>query len=126
MYFSRAIGEIRQGKKRGHWLWFILPTDPFIVNGKEVGSSMNQYYALRGDEAPQAYLKINYLRSNYFQICKAIETQLKQGNSFDHLFGSYDKGKVTSSWKLFHKTAIQVGDEELASLCQNLLQLVEN
>lgn len=122
VFFSQALGEMRQGKKRGHWLWFILPTDPYMVNGQEVGSEMNRFYALRKD-APVAYLKTEVLRNNYVQICKAIEGQLQYGNRMEHLFGSMDRSKVLSSWKLFHATAKKLGDDELANLCQNLLQL---
>ena len=23
--FERALGEVQQGRKRSHWMWFILP-----------------------------------------------------------------------------------------------------
>jgi uncharacterized protein (DUF1810 family) len=121
IYFAKALCEIKQGKKQGHWLWFILPTDPFIVNGRELGSEMNRAFALRGDAA-EAYLETDSLRSNYFQICKAIECQLQFGNSMQHLFGPLDSKKVVSSWNLFRATALKLGDDELANLCHSLLQ----
>jgi uncharacterized protein (DUF1810 family) len=122
VYFTRALMEIRQGQKQSHWLWYVLPTAPYIVEGQEQGSEMNRSFALRGDSA-KAYLQIKSLRSNYYQICKAIESQLKFGNTMYHLFGPLDQNKVVSSWKLFRDTSSKLGDYDLANLCLNLLNL---
>ncbi|CAJ1966035.1 unnamed protein product [Cylindrotheca closterium] len=120
--FPHAIAEIKQGKKRTHWLWFILPTPPYIVDGKERGSEMNRYFALRGD-APQAYLKVDALRYNYLEICRAMECQLKFGNTFRNMFGPYDCPKVISSLNMFNETALQMKDDELATVCSSLLSM---
>lgn len=122
-YFSQALSEILQGQKKSHWMWYVLPTPPFIVNGRERGSEMNRFFALRSDDAVIAYLKTKYLRSNYINICEAIKSQLQFGNSMLNLFGSLDQNKAISSWKLFHRVALKVGDTELANLCQNILNL---
>ena len=56
--FAKALMEIRQGQKRTCWLWFILPTAPYVVNGIEKGSQRNRRFALRGgDDAVRAYLE---------------------------------------------------------------------
>ena len=60
--FNTAYTEIRQGQKRTHWVWFIFPTSPYIVNGIERGSQMNRHFALRSDDAVKAYL--NYKHPN--------------------------------------------------------------
>lgn len=122
--FPQALTEIKQGKKRTHWLWFILPTPPYIVDGKECGSEMNRYFVLRGD-APETYLKVETLRSNYLEICKAMECQLKFGNTLRNIFGPYDCPKVISSLSLFSETALQIKDDEVATLCNNLLSMEE-
>lgn len=123
-YFLQALAEIKQGRKRTHWLWFMLPTPPYIVNGKECGSETNRYFVLR-DDAPKAYLKMKPLRSNYVAICQAMECQLKFGNSLQNIFGPYDCPKVISSLMLFKKTALQLKDDELATLCSSLLAMEE-
>mmetsp|Transcript_2421 Transcript_2421/g.5624 ORF Transcript_2421/g.5624 Transcript_2421/m.5624 type:complete len:191 (-) Transcript_2421:4185-4757(-) len=120
--FPQALTEIKQGKKRTHWLWFILPTPPYIVNGKEMGSETNRYFVLRG-KAPKAYLKVDTLRSNYLEICRAMECQLKFGNTLGNMFGPYDCPKVISSLNLFNETALQIKDDELATLCNSLLSM---
>ena len=99
--FSQALSEIRQGRKQNHWMWFILPTAPYIKDGVELGSDMNKYFALRGDDAVIAFLKNEYLRENYITINKAIQSELQAGNNLIYLFGSLDHNKVVSSWKLF-------------------------
>ena len=123
-YFSQALTEIKQGKKRTHWLWFILPTPPYIVNGEECGSEMNRHFVLRGD-APKAYLKMESLRSNYVEICRAMECQLKFGNTLRNIFGPLDRPKVISSLKLFQQTALLMKDDELVTLCSSLLSMEE-
>jgi uncharacterized protein (DUF1810 family) len=122
--FPQALTEIKQGKKRTHWLWFILPSPPYIVDGKECGSEMNRYFVLRGD-ASKAYLKVDTLRSNYLEISRAMECQLKFGNTLRNMFGPYDCPKVMSSLNLFNETALKMKDDELATLCSSLLLMEE-
>lgn len=40
--FSIAVEEMESGTKLSHWIWFVVPTPPYIVNGVERGSSANQ------------------------------------------------------------------------------------
>merc|ERR1712166_724893 len=47
VHFASALKEIRSGRKRGCWSWYIFPTAPFVVNGHECGSMKNRKYALR-------------------------------------------------------------------------------
>ena len=36
--FQTAVKEIRSGSKKTHWMWFVIPTPPYIdVCGKEQG-----------------------------------------------------------------------------------------
>jgi hypothetical protein len=67
-HFDIALSEIKRGKKRSCWSWFILPVAPWIVNGIERGSFTNRRYALRTDEQAKEYE--NYL---FFVI---IETKV--------------------------------------------------
>ena len=128
LVFDDALEEIKAGAKRSCWLWFVLPTAPFIVNGKEVGSSMNRHFALRGDEAVKAFLKFERkgvnLRQNYFTILHAVKGQLEQGNTMLRLFGPLDVNKATNSFQLFHRIAQEMEDEKLTMLSQNVLNLV--
>jgi len=120
--FHNAISEIRNGRKESCWIWFILPTPPYFVQGKEVGSTWNRYYALRSDEEVLAYLafadeKIN-LRRNYIEILNAISEQLQNGFTLFLLFGPGDSKKVKSSVMLFARIAQRTGDEDLQKCCK--------
>ena len=122
IYFPSALAEIRQGKKRGCWLWFMLPTPPYVVNSVERGSSMNRHFCLRGDESVKAYLAMEPLRSNYFQLVSAIWMQLRYGNTLSNIFGPMDDVKVVSSLTLFGRIATELGDTELAETCLFILK----
>ncbi|CAK9014043.1 Hypothetical protein SCF082_LOCUS12180 [Durusdinium trenchii] len=69
MSYEKALNEIRSGQKKGHWIWFIFPTSPHIVNGVESGSPKNQFYAIRSEEEAIAFLCFHEdgvnLRENY-------------------------------------------------------------
>ena len=64
-YFAQALAELEAGHKRSCWSWYLLPTAPWVVNGRERGSGMNQEYALRdlppnthrGEAAARAFLR---------------------------------------------------------------------
>ena len=62
--FSAALAEIKAGRKQTHWSWWLFPTAPFVVDGKERGSATNRAFALRdrpphgltGEDAAAAFL----------------------------------------------------------------------
>ena len=35
--FARALSEIRAGSKGSHWMWYVIPTPPFVMDGIERG-----------------------------------------------------------------------------------------
>lgn len=129
LFFSTALQEIRHGSKRGCWLWFIIPTPPYIVNGEERGSSMNRKYALRGDDCVKAYLEYQdktcgvNLRRNYLTMARTIQMQLQNGKTLSSIFGPMDEMKVISSLTLFERIAAEKKDEELAEVCRRVLLL---
>ena len=127
--FDTAHAEVRQGQKRSHWVWFIFPTSPYIVNGKERGSKMNRHFALRSDDAVKSYLTYSvhqhqqnsdiestatntdhcyYLRDNYIKILTALVNQLQCGNKMEFIFGDLDCNKVISSIKLFRRVGMEM------------------
>jgi uncharacterized protein (DUF1810 family) len=123
IYFPSALAELRQGRKRGCWLWFMLPTPPYVVNGIERGSSMNQHYSLRGDASTKAYLHHPILRTNYLQLICTIATQLQFGNTLRNIFGPMDDVKVIASLTLFERIGRELGDVEIANACRQILLL---
>ena len=140
--FSRALAEIQRGCKSSHWMWFVIPTPPFVVGGEERGSMTNREYALRdhppnnleGFQAARAYLDFPeeegvHLRSNLVLILSAIITQLDQGKSAVRLMGALDEPKLRSAAKLFESVSRPsagggTADEELNGTCRRLLALL--
>ena len=128
MDFPAALQEIKNGEKQSCWLWFMLPTAPYIVDGKERGSEMNRLYALRGDDAVIAFLTFETvdgvnLRRNYIELLTAIKKQQLKGNTLRWMFGSVDDVKVINSFRLFERVGREIGDEELYKLCREILDL---
>lgn len=142
-HFTTALEEIRTGRKRSHWSWFIFPTPPFYRDGVEVGSGTNRYYALRSDEQAKAFLeypttttttaddgrKIN-LRDDYLTIMTAVAEPLERrgddgGVTPLELVGSTDVSKLRSSLGYFEYVATHVmdpPDTELRRVCQRTLR----
>ncbi len=50
--YAAALREIRSGRKRSHWIWYIFPQ----VAGLGM-SSTSQYYAISGLDEARAYLR---------------------------------------------------------------------
>jgi len=127
--FDCALSEIKNGRKCSCWMWYVFPTPPWIVNGVERGSGMNQHYSLRSDEQAVAYLQWNKrvnLRDNYLAITTAARDQLKEeGQNIFKLVGGVDAPKFRSSITYFHKIADQIGDEELKAICGEVLVLLD-
>lgn len=127
--FSTALSEIQEdGQKQSCWLWFVLPTSPYIVNGVERGSAMNRRFALRSNAECMAYLSCvssdgMSLRQNYVDMLTAIQKQLMRGNAMRNMFGSLDDVKAISSFRLFQRIAKLMEDEELETLCRKVLEL---
>ncbi len=92
--FDRALSEIRAGRKRTHWMWYIFPQ----IEG--LGSSeTSRHYALKGISEAAAYFRHPLLGPRLIRI----STELLQLDSSDAraIFGSPDDLKLKSSMTLF-------------------------
>ena len=100
--FERVVGELRQGRKTSHWMWFIFPQ----VAG--LGSSaMSRRYAISSLDEARAYLDHPVLGPRLRQ-CVTILLDL-DSLSAHAIFGSPDDMKLRSSLTLF----MQAAPEEL-------------
>ena len=54
--YRTALGEIRNGRKVSHWMWYIFPQLRGLGN-----SQISRYYAVRGLDEAAAFLKDPYL-----------------------------------------------------------------
>lgn len=50
--YERALGELRAGRKRSHWMWFVFPQIAGLGQ-----SAMSQRYAIESLEEARAYLE---------------------------------------------------------------------
>ena len=92
--YEQAISEIRQGKKRMHWMWFIFPQ--FAGLGF---SSQSKLYAINSLDEARAYLRHPILGPRLIEAAKAcLEIE---GRSALDVFGTPDDAKLRSSMTLF-------------------------
>jgi uncharacterized protein (DUF1810 family) len=92
--FDRALSEIKSGRKRSHWMWFIFPQ----VEGLGT-SSMSKRYAIRSIAAAKAYLAHPLLGPRLLECAEAALAV--QTSSALELFGSPDDMKLRSCATLF-------------------------
>ena len=94
--YEQALGELRAGAKRGHWMWFVFPQ----VTG--LGRSpMAQRYAISGLPEAQAYLDHPVLGPRLVDCAQAL---LDLGTSDAvRVLGPVDAMKLRSSMTLFER-----------------------
>ena len=92
--YSYALEEIQNGRKEGHWIWFIFP------QMKGLGySPMSQNYGITSLDEAHAYLAHPVLRSRLIEITEAL-LRHKDKTAFE-IFGTIDAIKVRSCMTLF-------------------------
>ncbi len=96
--YDDALAELRAGRKRTHWMWFIFPQ----VEGLGF-SAMSHRYGITGLDEAQAYLDHPVLGENLTQCAQAILAV--DGRSANQIFGSPDDMKLKSSMTLFARAA---------------------
>lgn len=100
--YKTALEEIRNGRKRSHWMWFVFP------QLKGLGHSYNaDYYGIAGADEARAYWLHPVLRDRLLEITEAL--LLLDGLSARQIFGEVYAMKLRSSMTLFWK----VTEEEL-------------
>ena len=92
--YETAISELRAGRKRSHWVWYVFPQ----LDG--LGSSATaRRYAIRSLDEARAYLAHPVLGP---RLVTATRAALSSGESDpNRLFGSPDDLKFRSSMTLF-------------------------
>ena len=92
--YETALAEIRAGRKRSHWIWYIFPQ----IQGLGY-SSTAQYYAIEDLEEAKAYLADPVLRERLLEISNAL-LALDSCDPSD-VMGYPDDLKLRSSMTLF-------------------------
>lgn len=92
--YQRALREIKNGKKRSHWMWYIFPQIQGLGR-----SEMNQYYSIKNLNEAKEYMANEILRNHLIEISQAL-LQLESNNPRE-IFGYPDYLKLQSSMTLF-------------------------
>jgi uncharacterized protein (DUF1810 family) len=96
--FDRALAEIQSGRKRSHWMWYILPQ----LDGLGF-SATSKRYAIRDLAEAEAYLRHPVLGPRLIQISEALLAL--EGKSAHDVFGSPDDMKLRSCATLFARVS---------------------
>ena len=93
-HYDHALAEIRRGRKRTHWMWFIFPQ----IAG--LGSSpTSQHYAIRDRAEAEAYLRHSVLGPRLIECAEAAAAV--EGRTVAEVFGYPDDLKLRSCATLF-------------------------
>ena len=106
--YDEALAEIKNGRKRSHWMWFIFPQ----LEGLGY-SVMSRRYAIKSAAEAKAYLAHPLLGP---RLTTCSEALLSLGKKSAHqIFGSPDDMKLKSCATLFASVSPE------GSVCHQLL-----
>jgi len=92
--YPLALSEIKQGRKKSHWMWYIFPQ----IQGLGF-SETSKYYAIKNVKEAAEFLKHPVLGGRLINICQALLDL--PGNDANKVFGKPDDLKLQSSLTLF-------------------------
>ncbi len=92
--YATALGEIKRGAKRSHWMWFIFPQIAGLGR-----SPMAQHYAIASIAEARAYLADPMLGGRLRECVAALQGLPPM--SAETVFGGIDAIKLRSSLTLF-------------------------
>lgn len=92
--YDQALAEIRSGRKRSHWMWYIFPQ--FEGLGF---SETSRRYAIKSIAEARAYLRHPVLGPRLIEVVRALLGI--DGRSAHEIFGSPDDMKLRSCATLF-------------------------
>lgn len=93
-YYETALKEIRKGKRRTRWMWYIFPQLQGLGH-----SPLAKYYAIQDREEALRYWEDPVLSDHLKQISAEL---LKQECSVKDILGSHDYLKLQSCMTLFY------------------------
>ena len=92
--YEKALKEVKNGKKTGHWMWYIFPQ----ISGLGI-SETARFYAIQHQAEANEYLKHDVLGPRLIEISTAL-LHLQTNNPVE-VFGDIDSLKLKSSMTLF-------------------------
>ena len=94
--YQQALAEMKAGRKRTHWIWYIFP------QLKQLGKSrIAVYYGIENLDEAKAYLADDTLRSRLIEVSQAV-LEVPETNITYIMGGHPDDLKLCSCMTLFH------------------------
>jgi uncharacterized protein (DUF1810 family) len=98
--YGRVCCELRQGRKRTHWMWFVFPQ----IEGLS-SSQMARKFAISSLAEARAYLAHSLLGPRLTE-CTRLVNQV-EGRPIEQIFGYPDDLKFRSSMTLFARATAE-------------------
>jgi uncharacterized protein (DUF1810 family) len=92
--YEVALGELRAGRKRSHWMWFVFPQIAGLGR-----SPISRAYAISSLAEAQAYLAHAVLGPRLIESARILSEH--HGRTAPDIFGDIDAMKLRSSMTLF-------------------------
>jgi len=96
--YESALTEIRNGRKRSHWMWFIFPQFEGLGS-----SAQSVFFSIKSIAEAKAYLAHPLLGPRLIECAGAVLAI--DGRSAIDIFGSPDDMKLRSSATLFARAS---------------------
>ncbi|MGC2517804.1 MAG: DUF1810 domain-containing protein [Burkholderiales bacterium] len=96
--FEQVCAELREGRKRSHWMWFVFPQIKGLGH-----SETARRFAISSREEAEAYLQHPVLGPRLRECTRLVN--LVEGRSIEQIFGHPDDVKFRSSMTLFAHVA---------------------
>lgn len=92
--YQTALKEIKEGRKKTHWIWYVFPQ---MAGIKGTHSQMSKFYGINGREEAELYINHPVLRERLIEATRAI---LESDKTVYEIFGD-DTMKVRACMLLF-------------------------
>ena len=94
--YETALRELRDGRKRSHWMWFVFPQIAGLGQ-----SPTSRRYAISSLDEARAYIEHPVLGPRLAESARAVAA--RPGTNARDIFGGIDAMKLRSSMTLFHR-----------------------
>ena len=92
--YNKVIEELKNGKKRTHWMWYIFPQ--FQALGS---SEISIYFGIKCIAEAKSYINDETLRKRYLECCNILLSL--DNDDIEEILGEIDSLKLRSSLTLF-------------------------
>ena len=92
--YQMALSEIKKGRKRSHWIWYIFPQFKEFAH-----SQIAEYYGIEDKGEAETYLQHPILGLRIREISEVLLQH--GGKDVKDIFGDLDAGKVRSCMTMF-------------------------